>query len=171
MPKNIEIKAKLNDIDNAHSIAESLSDQPMVKIAQRDTFFKTTTGRLKLRDFLDDTGELIFYEREDTPDPTGSYYQVTPTSDTAGLRKVLSEALGVRGEVVKSRSLYICGRTRIHVDEVKNLGSYLELEVVLQDGESQSDGTSEANEIMEKLSIGSDQLIHCAYIDLLTEGI
>lgn len=168
MPSNIEIKAKLNDIDQAHAVAQKLSDQPMVKILQRDTFFKTLTGRLKLRDFMDGTGQLIFYLREDTPEPTGSYYQITPTSDTEGLRLVLSESLGTIGEVEKTRYLYMYGRTRIHLDEVKNLANFLELEVVMRDGENRSSGISEVNQIMEEFSIDTEQLVHCAYIDLLT---
>jgi len=142
----------------------------MVELVQHDTFFNSPTGRLKLRDFKDGTGELIYYLREDSPEPVSSYYQITPTCDTDGLRNILCDSLGMVGEVEKTRNLYICGSTRIHIDEVKNLGSYLELEVVLNDQDSQSNGIVEAEKIMEKLSINSDQLIHCAYIDLLTSN-
>ena len=65
----------------------------------------------------------------------------------------------------------MCGRTRIHLDEVRGLGSYLELEVVLKDGEEQSIGVLEANKIMDKLSINADQLVQCAYIDLLAGDV
>jgi len=169
MPKNIEIKAKIHDLENAHSIASILSEQPKDEINQRDTFFNVATGRLKLRDFLNGSGQLIYYIREDRPDPTGSYYQVTSVSDPGSMRRVLAESLGVKGEVEKTRTLYLNGRTRIHIDEVKNLGSFLELEVVLAENENHSNGISEATEIMSKLSVTEEQLVQCAYIDLLLD--
>ncbi|MDH3695477.1 MAG: class IV adenylate cyclase, partial [Gammaproteobacteria bacterium] len=106
MPSNIEIKARLDDINIARSIAEKLSDQPVKIIKQHDTFFFTATERLKLRDFTDGTGELIYYAREDTPDPTGSTYQISPTNDPKGLCVLLRDALGSRGDIEKIRYLY-----------------------------------------------------------------
>ena len=45
------------------------------------------------------------------------------------LQKVLSLALDVRGVVKKTRYLYMVGQTRVHVDQVDNLGDFMELEV------------------------------------------
>ncbi|MDH3694851.1 MAG: class IV adenylate cyclase, partial [Gammaproteobacteria bacterium] len=114
------------------------------------------------------TGELIYYAREDTPDPTGSTYQISPTNDPKGLCVLLRDALGSRGDIEKIRYLYMSGRTRIHVDSVKELGSFLELEVVLNEGEKHSTGIAEANNLMNLLSVKENQLIDCAYIDLKT---
>ena len=58
----------------------------------------------------------------------------TTTPDT--LREsLLSPAYGQVGRVRKSRTLFLAGRTRIHLDRVEGLGDFLELEVVLADGE------------------------------------
>ena len=112
MPKNVEIKAELANAEQAHKVAKSLCGGEATTLLQRDTFFKVSAGRLKLRDFLDDTGVLIFYVREDSKDPTGSHFETTPVVDVASMRLVLSESLGVMGEVEKTRHLYLCGRTR-----------------------------------------------------------
>ena len=168
LPRNIEIKAKLSDVRTTRQIAEKITDQPVCIITQRDTFFVTRSGRLKLRDFSNGTGELIYYLREDSPDPTGSIYQITRTDDPDGLRDVLGKSLGIIGEVRKIRHLYMCGRTRVHIDNVEDLGDFLELEVVLSKGENHSAGIEEANSLLSKLMIQNEQLVRYAYIDLLT---
>ncbi len=61
------------------------------------------------------------------------------------------------------------GRTRIHLDEVEGLGDFMELEVVLREGESAEDGVREAESLMARLQVKPSQLIDRAYIDLLAE--
>ena len=63
--------------------------------------------------------------------------------------------------------LYLAGRTRIHLDAVEGLGEFLELEVVLRDGESAEDGVAEARRIMAALGIGPGHLVEGAYVDHL----
>ena len=45
------------------------------------------------------------------------------------IKLLLSRSLGVKGCVKKTRTLYMVGQTRIHVDKVENLGDFMELEV------------------------------------------
>jgi predicted adenylyl cyclase CyaB len=83
------------------------------------------------------------------------------------LNEVLSQALGVRGVVRKKRTLYWTGQTRIHLDDVEGLGTFLELEVVLEPGQSTVEGVDMARQIMKRLNIEEDNLVEAAYIDLL----
>jgi len=75
--------------------------------------------------------------------------------------------LGVRGVVVKTRHLYLAGQTRIHLDEVAGLGSYMELEVVLRPGQSDAEGQAVAEALMASLGIQPGDLLEGAYMDLL----
>ena len=59
------------------------------------------------------------------------------------------------------------GRTRIHLDEVEALGSFLELEVVLRPEEDTSEGIAVAYDLMDKLGVSRTELLEKAYIDLL----
>jgi predicted adenylyl cyclase CyaB len=81
----------------------------------------------------------------------------------------LSLAYGQAGRVRKNRTLFFVGKTRIHLDRVEGLGDFLELEVVLEEGEQVETGEAIARDLMQKLRILPDQLIEGAYIDLLAE--
>jgi predicted adenylyl cyclase CyaB len=83
------------------------------------------------------------------------------------LRESLTLAWGQAGRVRKQRRLFIVGRTRVHLDRVEGLGEFLELEVVLKEGETSEAGVAEAHVLMAQLGIGTDQLVQGAYVDLL----
>jgi predicted adenylyl cyclase CyaB len=171
MARNIEIKARIDSIaELARKVAAIASSGP-TEIVQDDTFFECDAGRLKLRAFPDGRGELIFYRRADHNGPRESFYLISPTLAPSSLREILSLALGEAGRVEKRRTLFLVGRTRVHLDRVKDLGEFLELEVVLNDGESSQAGIAEAQALMERLGIDPSQLVECAYLDLLNHVI
>lgn len=167
MANNIEIKARLSDPDRAHALAERLSGAKATLIEQEDAFFPTPRGRLKLRRFGDGRGELIAYSRPDLPGPKRSEYHIYPTEDPQSLLRALKDSLGIRGVIKKRRSLYLVGNTRIHIDDVEGLGHFLELEVVLQPGQTADEGRAIAGSLMAELGIQPEDLIEGAYIDLL----
>ncbi|QPR88251.1 class IV adenylate cyclase [Aeromonas hydrophila] len=167
MPRNIEIKAKIESIVLLLPKATAIADQDPVEIEQDDTFFRCDAGRLKLRTFSPSAGELIFYRRAAQQGPKESFYQLTPTHEPDRLRETLSLAWGQIGRVQKKRTLLLVGRTRIHLDRVQGLGHFLELEVVLEEDEPLETGMQEANDIMTQLGIEPSQLIEGAYLDLI----
>ena len=167
MARNVEIKARVEDRDALVRRAQALATEGPVEIAQDDTFFHCESGRLKLRAFADDRGELIFYRRANVSGPKESFYVRSPTSSPGTLRESLALAYGVAGRVRKQRTLFLCGRTRIHIDRVDGLGDFVELEVVLDEGESAEAGMGEAHDLMARLGIDAARLVEGAYVDLL----
>ncbi|MGR4871779.1 class IV adenylate cyclase [Variovorax sp. LARHSF232] len=167
MARNIEIKARVSDLRPIAEAAQRLGAQGPIDIQQDDSFFPCPNGRLKLRAFADGTGELIFYRRADQAGPKESFYLRTATGEPDALRETLALAYGSAGRVLKQRILYLAGRTRIHLDEVQGLGSFVELEVVLNEGESAEHGMQEAHRLMRELSIEPSQLVEGAYVDLI----
>jgi predicted adenylyl cyclase CyaB len=147
--------------------AGSISDGPVRVIPQEDTFFHTEQGRLKLRLFAPDQGQLIYYTRPDREGPKRSDYHIFHTSDPDNLKRVLELAYGIRGVVRKTRYLYLVGQTRVHLDDVKDLGQFLELEVVMQEGQSDAQGQAIAEELMARLGVEKTDLLEGAYMDLL----
>jgi len=169
MAANIEIKARVKDFDGLARRAEALSDTPAVTLQQEDTFFNTPGGRLKLRVLAPDHGELIYYTRDDATGPKRSDYLTSMTTEPEALKTVLSAAWGIRGVVRKQRLLYMVGNTRIHLDTVEGLGTFMELEVVLVAGQSEQQGFATAVELMARLGIADADLVDVAYIDLLDQ--
>jgi predicted adenylyl cyclase CyaB len=167
MGANVEIKARVRNPARLRESAETVSDGPPEVIRQEDTFFRVERGRLKLRVLAPDRAELIRYDRSDAEGPTRSDYLIHPTDDPDGLLEKLSAVHGVRGVVRKTRHLYLAGQTRIHLDEVEGLGTYMELEVVLRDDQSTAEGTAIARDLMTRLEIDEADLVEQAYIDLL----
>lgn len=167
MPRNIEIKARLHSVDDIAAQAAAIATAGPTEIHQDDTFLRCETGRLKLRTFSAQEGELIFYQRANASGPKASFYVRTPTANPDSLRECLTLAYGQAGRVVKHRTLYLVGRTRIHLDRVEGLGHFLELEVVLDDAEPTGAGIPEAHALMVRLGVEPSQLIETAYVDLL----
>jgi len=157
-----------------------MSDVEPTLIIQEDTFFIVPRGRLKLREFgrgvsasTGTAAELIFYERPDTEEPASSTYSLVPVPDPAALKAALTAALGIRGVVKKRRTLYLAGETRIHIDEVEGLGTFLELEVILETdhgASSREEGVARCLELMSALGIDEGDLMDRAYVDLLEEA-
>ncbi|MCH8479119.1 MAG: class IV adenylate cyclase [Wenzhouxiangella sp.] len=170
MARNVEIKARVADLATLETRVRAVADSGPFEIFQDDCFFQSPEGRLKLRDFGDGRGELIFYQRPDQSGPKHCHYQIVPTDQPDQLRLVLTLAWGEAGRVRKNRRLYLSGRTRIHLDRVEGLGEFVELEVVLANDESTARGQQEAEALVAELGISAADLLECAYVDMLQDG-
>jgi predicted adenylyl cyclase CyaB len=166
--RNIEIKARIDSVQALAQRVAKLADSGPTEILQDDTFFACAGGRLKLRIFSDTEGQLIFYCRQDNLGPKESIYYISPTTSPHALLNVLSRAYGQIGRVKKRRTLFLIGRTRVHIDHVDQLGDFVELEVVLGDNEAAAAGMAIAEDLLVQLGISRGQLVERAYIDLLS---
>jgi predicted adenylyl cyclase CyaB len=175
MPSNIEIKAILRDRDRVEAVAARLSDAGPELIRQEDYFFRcnevrSDAARLKLRILGPERAELIRYERENITDTRSSRYLIARTPDPRILLEILEKTLGKIGEVRKDRTLYMIGQTRVHLDRVAGLGDFLELEVVLRPEQSEAEGKTIAEELLNTFNIDKKDLVAEAYVDLLSRA-
>ena len=168
MGANIEVKARARALPELRLIATEISNSPGELIEQEDWFFEAPHARLKLRILSPERGELISYRREDRAGAKASEYVIALTQQPALVREALALALGVRVVVRKKRWLYIAGQTRIHLDEVAELGEFVELEYVLEAGEDAARGEREVARLLDRLGIRAEDQVAVAYADLLT---
>lgn len=171
MPRNIEIKAHAREPKRLRALALALADGPPAVMEQIDVFFHVPAGRLKLRCIAGTAGgQLIRYERPNQTGPKQSVYTITQVDDAQACLREHAARHGVRAEVRKCRELLWIGQTRVHLDEVAGLGAFLELEVVLADGQDAADGRAIAQDIMRRLDVLDEDLIDRAYVDLLEDS-
>ena len=167
MPRNIELKSQYGDLSRAQTAARTIGAEFTGHLIQRDTYFNCPNGRLKLREIEGKSAELIAYSRHDQPEARGSDYVVAPVADVASLLDALSRALGVRGVVAKRRELWIWRGVRIHLDSVESLGTFVEFEAVLADGEPDAAGHEKLHALCVALEIEAGDIVAGSYVDLL----
>ncbi len=129
MPSNLEVKATCADIDAAERTACSIGAGYQGVLVQTDTYFRVQHGRLKLREFGDGSSELIGYDRVEESASRISRFETFAAVRPDDLKKLLALVLGIRAVVRKTRKLYMYRGSRIHIDIVDNLGTFIEFEV------------------------------------------
>lgn len=165
--RNLEYKARIDDPKVYQARARGLGADLWGDLRQTDTYYATPNGRLKLRETAGLQGELIFYRRDEDGADRASDYEVSRTTEPAVLRDLLSAALGVLAVVKKRRTLLVLDGTRIHLDNVEELGHFLELEVPVT-GDDAIAG-DKLNRLLGELGLTWEQCIRASYLDLMTE--
>jgi len=176
MSKNLEIKARFEDLERAARIAKDAGGTFSGTLTQIDTYFHAPRGRLKLRenDIALANGErrvqaeLIPYIRPSETGTRTSEYHVVPVADPASCLAGLSAVLGVRVIVRKKRDLWMVGATRVHLDEVEDLGTFIELETVMTT-QGDEEGRREHDHLARLLGISKEAAIAGSYSELLLE--
>lgn len=165
MPVNLEFKAIYPDLKKAEQIARSLTRRPRVILHQIDSYFEITKGRLKIRELDQHHSELIYYERVNRKGSKFSDFVVVPLrSPSAG--KYLCNKLFRKSIVVrKKRIVYLFQNSRIHIDDVQDLGQFVEFEVLVKKGRAQ------ARALMKRLigqfEVLPHHVVEGSYSDLL----
>jgi predicted adenylyl cyclase CyaB len=177
---NLEFKARRRDFEKIHLVLARYNISLAAALRQSDTYFRVSNGRLKLREIDGETAQLIFYQRPEGAEVKRSDYIIAPITSAAALGEVLGAACGISAVVKKIRELYLLPRqfgayrgkaapdlVRLHLDTVEGLGHFLEIEVILQEGESPALAKQEAKFWLREFGIASEDLLPGSYADLL----
>lgn len=166
---NIEVKARLRDLDAAIRTAQSLGARDSGADRQVDTYFPVPRGRLKLRQSLFAGEQLILYLRPDVAAPRRADYEVLPAPRGGRTRELLEAMLGVEVVVEKVRKLFVLGDTRIHLDTVKDLGEFIEFEAVYPYGLTSAEAAAllDVKRLMGAFTVSASDLVPHSYRELL----
>jgi len=167
--RNIELKASDPDPDRSLQVSLEIGASDEGWLHQTDTYFRVPHGRLKLRE-EGAIAQLISYERSDETVARESRYRLVPVGDHVGLKDALSDALGVLVVVEKSRRLLLWQGVRIHLDEVRGLGSFIEIEAVADPASDLSAEHHRADQLQDALAITPDRIVAFSYSDELLKS-
>ena len=167
---NVELKARDPNPEVTAARCLNLGAVSAGTLHQRDVYFHTRHGRLKLRAHLGDGGELIAYRRPDSAAARESTYVRAAVPDPDPVLDALDAALGTVIVVSKRRRLFLWEGVRIHLDEVEQLGSFIELEAVLPDAGDLATAHEKVARLRSSLGIKDGELESVGYADLLMDG-
>ncbi len=165
--RNIELKSKCPDLALARDAALRLGAREAGVLEQTDTYFHCTSGRLKLRETVGRPAELIAYARADRPEVRASEYHLAPVEEPGPLKRSLAAALGVRVVVIKRRVLLLWHNVRIHLDDVQGIGSFVEFEAVMGEGENEATAHERLATLTAALELKPEDRIATSYSSLI----
>ena len=167
--KNVEIKARCADHEPIRKLLMSKNARFVGRDDQTDTYFRVDGGRLKLREGSIENA-LIYYRRDDKTGPKESDVRLFKTEPNSALKSILSESLGVLVVVEKKREIYFIKNVKFHLDEVAELGSFVEIEAIDEDGSIRIEELdAQCNKYLAMFGIEETDLISNSYSDMLLE--
>ena len=162
---NVEFKAELRDLALARSICRALGATWIIEMEQTDTYFRIPSGRLKKRECTGEPVEYIFYDRTDLSTPKLSHYTIY--SEAQAMERFGTTPLPVWVTVKKTRELFMLGATRIHLDRVEELGTFLEFESMVSPSNTVAKCHETLRDLRGKLGPVLGEPISCSYSDML----
>lgn len=130
---NFEFKARMRDERRVRAALKQLRARYVGLDHQVDTYFHAPSGRLKVREGKIENA-LIFYRRTNSARPRRSSVELMLLPRRNGLRTILSQVMPQRVVVDKRREIYFVGNVKIHLDRVRGLGKFLEVEAITRTG-------------------------------------
>lgn len=168
--KNVEIKAHCQNIQPLEQLLLSEGADYKGLDHQIDTYFNVPNGRLKLREGNIECA-LIHYHRPNQATAKRSeihYYQPADTSSSTDLKLTLGAALGVKVVVDKKRHIFFMENVKFHLDQVKGLGTFVEIEAIDKTGTHTEAALQEQCLYYQQLlGIQPADLIASSYSDML----
>jgi len=162
---NAEFKARCRDLEGAARRARAAGARWVAREHQIDTYYRVAEGRLKVRE----TGSravLVWYFRGDRLRSKRSDVLLLSLPDVRSVKAALARTLGVKVVVDKVRRIYLRENVRVHIDRVKGLGDFVEIESV----GAATDFPRlkrQAEEMAHDLGLRPRDLIRGSYSDLL----
>lgn len=165
--RNIELKARDANPEYSLEVCQEIGAEDQERIWQTDTYFRANHAGLKLREETPGHAHLIQFVRADQAQERESRYWISEVENPQSMLIVLDHAIGIKGVVEKQRHLFLWQTVRIHLDQVTDLGSFIELEAVAPPEPDLVYERELVSELRERFRITDDRLIAHGYADQL----
>lgn len=166
MPQNLELKVKLASHKEVKKHLKNIKASFIKTLNQKDVYYKIPNGLLKLR-IENGKQSIIKYMRNEKGKDRFSNYEVLHFS-SGDSEKFFKDFFKIETVVEKKRKLFMYDYTRIHLDEVKGLGDFLELETLVINGKA--DAKKRFKTIIGLLDLVKYDEIRKSYRDLMLEN-
>ena len=166
MPVNLELKVKLKTFAPIKKLLNVINAGFVKELRQKDVYYKISGGLLKLR-IENGKQSIIKYLRDEKGSDRFSNYEVLYFSE-GDAENFFNNIFQVEAVVQKVRKLYLYDNTRVHLDSVKGLGNFLELETLVLAGKP--DAKKRYKEIIKLLELDKYQELKKSYRDLIIES-
>jgi predicted adenylyl cyclase CyaB len=165
---NLEIKVAAPNLEEIKERVIKIDTKNIATLSQIDTYFLVGKKRLKLREEKD-RNYLVYYVRSNKKDSKLSKYKIItiPKNLVWWVKKLFSFIFVIKIIVHKNRHLFMYKNTRIHFDDVGNLGTFVELETVFNSKQNEDDLVAEHNFVIKTLGLDTLEKIPNSYSDLM----
>lgn len=165
--KNIELKILLDKFNEVISLLRRIKARYVGRVYQTDIYYYCNTGHIKLRNVDNKNFELILYQRSNKRRGKISDYQIFNVNlgQVNDIKHVFDKIFGRKALVKKERELWLYKNTRIHLDRIRNLGRFLELETMVRNNGLRK-ARLEFNEVVKLLNLRMYQHVRKSYGDL-----
>jgi len=165
--RNVEVKARLDGLADARRVAERLGARLTWVDEQVDRYYQVGEGgRVKLRTCGRAPAELIRYARPETAGVRASEYEVLPVRDPEAHACLVPKTPPVV-VVRKMRELWLLDNVRIHLDTVDGLGTFLELEAVVDTLHDEARCHAQVHALLPEFGLAERDCVRASYSDLL----
>jgi len=162
---NFEFKARLNDERRVREALRKLRARFIGTDHQVDTYFRVPSGRLKVREGRLENA-LIFYRRSNVRRARQARVEMVLLPPRNSFRAILAHSLGTLAVVDKRREIYFVQNVKIHLDRVRWLGKFLEVEAISRSGDVKRI-RSQARQFQKLFGITTEDMVAESYSDLI----
>ncbi len=174
----IEVKASVKDPKKVERSIIELGAVPIGIENQADTYYNTscrdfgkTDEALRIR--VQNDRYFLTYKgpKMDNVSKTRKEYQVE-INDSNSMGDILSAlAFFPVATVIKKRKNYRLGDFYISLDEVRNLGDFIEIEISVKNQKNYEEQLESIFKIIDKLGISRESTIRKSYLEMILENL
>jgi len=167
---NVEIKAICKNLGRIRKVLEEENARFKGIDHQIDTYFNTDNGRLKLRQGNIENFLISYHRKDKTEAKLSNVILYDTTKQGHVLKELLTKHYGIKCVIDKKREIYYIKNIKIHLDQVKELGTFVEIEAKSDKKIDEERLRKQVEYYMEKFGIEKEDLVKVSYSDMLLKN-